>query len=62
MSKTKQLKNNIMYQVTLISKGIKLTKICKSQKEVNTFHRDMPCKYGLLFQTKIPYAIQVKEL
>lgn len=51
-----------MYQVTLISKGIKVTKICKSQSEVYVFHRDMPCKYNLLFQTEVPYAIMTKEL
>lgn len=51
-----------MYQVTLISKGINVTKLCKNKNEVRIFHRDMPCKYGLLFQTEIPYMIQTKPI
>lgn len=51
-----------MFEVSLIWKNNKVTKICKSEKEVYIFHRDMPCKHGLLFQTEIPYLIQTKYL
>lgn len=42
--------------MTLISKGIKVSKICKTEREVYVFERDMPAKHGLLF-SKIPYMI-----
>ncbi len=51
-----------MKELTLIAKGIKVTKVCKNEREVAIFKRDMPAKYRLLFQTETPYAIQEKEL
>ena len=43
-------------KMTLISKGINVSKICKTERECFVFERDMPAKYNLLF-TKIPYAV-----
>ena len=51
-----------MKELTLIAKGIKVTKVCKNEREVAIFYRDMPAKYRLLFQTEIAYAIQEKEI
>jgi len=48
-------------KMTLISKGIKVEKICKTEHECYIFERDMPAKYGLLF-SKIPYAIGWMDL
>ena len=48
-------------KMTLVSPGIKVEKICKSEKEAFIFERDMPAKYELLF-TKIPYAIGKRYL
>ena len=48
-------------KLTLISKNIKVEKICLTNTEINNFYRDMPSKYGLLF-TKIPYAINEKQI
>jgi hypothetical protein len=45
-----------MYKMTLLSKGIKVEKICKNEREAFIFERDMPVKYNLLF-TKVPYVI-----
>lgn len=47
--------------MTLISKGLKVKKVCKSEKEVFLFERDMPAKYGLLYSKK-PYAIGKKYI
>ncbi len=53
----KHKKTEIMkVKMTLISKGIKVEKICTTEREVYIFNRDMPAKYGLLF-TDIPYVI-----
>ena len=43
-------------KMTLISKGIKVEKICTTQHEVFIFERDIPAKYHLLF-SKTPYII-----
>ena len=43
-------------KMTLISKGIKVEKVCKTEREVFVFERDMPAKYNLLF-SGIPYTI-----
>jgi hypothetical protein len=43
-------------KMTLISEGIKVEKVCSTQREIFTFERDMPAKYGLLFSKK-PYVI-----
>lgn len=48
-------------EMTLIAKGIKVSKICKSEKEVFIFSRDYPAKYGLLFSKK-PYIIKTLYL
>jgi hypothetical protein len=45
-----------MYKMTLISKGLKIEKICNSEYECFIFERDMPAKYDLLFSGK-PYLI-----
>lgn len=50
-----------MIKMTLISKGIKVEKICKSEIECFKFERDMPAKYNLLF-SKIPYVIGKRYL
>ncbi len=47
---------NINIRMTLIAKGIKVEKTCKTQREVRTFERDMPAKYDLLFSSE-PYMI-----
>ena len=43
-------------KMTLISKDIRVVKICNSEKQVTIFERDMPAKYNLLF-SNIPYII-----
>ena len=43
-------------KMTLISKGIKFEKICKNDREIYKFERDIPAKFGLLFSGK-PYVI-----
>ena len=48
-------------KMTLLSKGIKVEKICTTEKEAFIFERDMPAKYQLLF-TKITYAIGKRYL
>jgi len=48
-------------EMSLISEGIKVKKLCKSEKECYVFERDMPAKYNLLF-SKIPYLIGKKYL
>ena len=48
-------------KITLISKGIKESKVCFSEKELYIFERDVPAKYNLLF-TKIPYIISKQNL
>lgn len=48
-------------KMTLIAKGIKVEKICTSEKEVFNFERDMPAKYNLLF-SKTPYMIGKMDL
>lgn len=45
------------YKMTLLSKGVKVSKECKNDYEAYIFERDMPAKYNLLF-TKTPYIIQ----
>lgn len=47
--------------MTLLSKGIKVTKVCKNNSEVYKFERDMPAKYNLLF-SKTPYIIGKKYI
>jgi len=44
------------YEMTLLAKGVKVTKQCKNDYEAYIFERDMPAKYNLLF-TKTPYVI-----
>ena len=53
--------NNMRYEMTLLSKGIKVTKVCKNNSEVYKFERDMPAKYNLLF-SKTPYIIGKKYI
>jgi hypothetical protein len=48
-------------KMSLISKGIKVEKVCTNQREVFTFERDMPAKYNLLF-SGIPYVIGKRNL
>ena len=48
-------------KMTLIAKGIKVEKICTTEREVFTFKRDMPAKYDLLYSKK-PYAIGERNL
>ena len=48
-------------KMTLVSKGIKVEKICTTEKEAFIFERDMPAKHQLLF-SKIPYAIGKRYL
>ncbi len=43
-------------RVTLLARGIKVTKICKNDLQIQKFERDMPAKYNLLF-TSTPYII-----
>jgi len=43
-------------KMSLISKGVKVEKICYSERECFIFERDMPAKYNLLF-TNIPYVV-----
>jgi hypothetical protein len=45
-----------MIKMRLISKTVKIEKICKSEKEAYIFERDMPAKHNLLF-SKEPYVI-----
>jgi len=49
------------YEMTLLSKGIKVTKVCKNERECFKFERDMPAKYNLLF-SKTPYVIGKKYI
>lgn len=48
-------------KMTLIAKGIKVEKICTSERQIFIFERDMPAKYNLLF-SKTPYAIGKMDL
>lgn len=48
-------------KMQLISKGIKVEKVCTSEYEAYIFERDMPAKYNLLF-SKIPYAVGKRYL
>jgi len=50
------MKATTKYEMSLLSKGIKVTKVCKNEIECFKFERDMPAKYNLLF-TNIPYII-----
>jgi len=50
------MKATTKYEMSLLSKGIKVTKVCKNERECFKFERDMPAKYNLLF-TNIPYII-----
>ena len=50
------MKATTTYEMSLLSKGIKVTKVCKNANECFKFERDMPAKYNLLF-TKTPYVI-----
>lgn len=43
-------------RMLLIAKGIKVEKICTSEREVIIFERDMPARYNLLF-SRTPYVI-----
>lgn len=52
---------NMEIKMTLIAKGIKVEKVCTTQREVEVFKRDMPAKYDLLFSGK-PYAIGQRDL
>lgn len=57
----KLIKNIMEYEMTLLSKGIKVTKVCKNERECFKFERDMPAKYNLLF-SKTPYVIGKKYI
>jgi len=48
-------------KIILISKWIKVLKVCKSNIEIEKFKRDIPAKYNLLF-SDIPYVIQTTYL
>ena len=48
-------------EMSLISKGVNIKKVCRTQREVFTFERDMPAKYDLLFSKK-PYLIGKRNL
>jgi hypothetical protein len=48
-------------EMTLISKGIKVKKVCNNNSEVRKFERDMPAKYNLLFKN-IPFLICNKPI
>lgn len=48
-------------KITLISKLIKVSKLCKNTLEIEKFKRDMPAKHNLLF-SDIPYVIQTTYL
>jgi hypothetical protein len=48
-------------EMSLIAKGIKVKKVCKSEKECFIFERDMPSKYNLLF-SKTPYVIGKRKI
>ena len=43
-------------KMSLTSKGIKVEKVCTTEREAFIFERDMPAKYNLLFSGK-PYVI-----
>jgi len=49
-----QIRKNIPVNIkmTLISKDIKVEKICTNEHECFLFERDMPAKHGLLFSSK----------
>ena len=49
-------------EVTLISKGIKVSKICTTEKMIYRFEQDMLAKYNLLFNKTIPFLIGHKYL
>ena len=54
--------NKIMkIKMSLISKGIKVEKVCTTEREVFNFERDMPAKNGLLI-SGIPYIIGKRNL
>ena len=55
------MKATVKYEMSLLSKGIKVTKVCKNANECFKFERDMPAKYNLLF-TKTPYVIGKKYI
>ena len=48
-------------KMTLLAKGIKVEKVCTTERQVFNFERDMPAKYNLLF-SKIPYMIGKRNL
>jgi len=48
-------------EITLISKGIKVSKVCLTKRDIEVFERDMPAKHNLLF-SNIPYVIGKKYL
>ena len=53
MTNTQIRKNTpVNVKMTLISKGIKIEKICTNEHECFLFERDMPAKHGLLFSGK----------
>jgi len=55
------METSISYEMSLLSKGIKVTKVCKNEIECFKFERDMPAKYNLLF-TNIPYIIGKRRI
>ena len=48
-------------EMSLISKYVNIKKICKTEREVFTFKRDMPSKYDLVFY-RTPYVIGERNL
>lgn len=48
-------------EMSLVSKGVNIKKVCKSDRECFLFERDMPAMHNLLF-SKIPYVIGKKNL
>jgi hypothetical protein len=50
-----------MTKVTFITKGIKVSKICKNEYYIEKFRQDMAAKYNVLFTT-IPYMIKKEPL
>ena len=50
-----------MKKVTFITKGIRVSKICKNEFYVEKFRQDMAAKYNVLFST-IPYIIKTEPL
>jgi hypothetical protein len=49
------------YEMSLISKGVSIKKICNNDYECFIFERDMPAKYNLLF-SNTPYIIGKKYI